>query len=88
MMPLIPEWRVLDEPIKKLERVYDFKDFASALDFTSKIGAAAEEEGHHPALTTEYGKTTVRWWTHAIGGLHRNDLVMAAKTDRIYAGEL
>lgn len=47
------------------------------------MGNAAEAEGNHPAITTEYGKTTVTWWTHAISRLYRNDFIMAAKTDDI-----
>ena len=46
----------------------------------------AEEEGHHPALLTEWGRTTITWWTHKIKGLHRNDFIMAAKTDQLYQG--
>ena len=55
-----------------------------ALEFTKKVGALAEEEGHHPAPLTEWGSTTVTWWTHKITGLHRNDFIMAAKTDELY----
>ena len=47
------------------------------------VGEVAEAEGHHPALLTEWGKVTVTWWTHEISGLHRNDFIMAAKTDAI-----
>jgi 4a-hydroxytetrahydrobiopterin dehydratase len=54
------------------------------LEFTKKVGELAEEEGHHPALLTEWGRTTVTWSTHKIKGLHRNDLIMAAKTDELY----
>jgi 4a-hydroxytetrahydrobiopterin dehydratase len=86
LLPLIPEWQILEEDVPKLERVYKLKDFASALEFTNKIGAVAEEEGHHPTLTTEWGRVTVQWWTHKIKGLHRNDFIMAAKTDRLYEG--
>lgn len=80
----IPNWEIIklnDE--KRLERTYEFPDFQSALDFTNKVGAAAEAEGHHPALLTEYGKVTVTWWTHSISGLHENDFIMAAKTDEL-----
>jgi 4a-hydroxytetrahydrobiopterin dehydratase len=81
----IPAWGIVEhEDIQRLERVYTFNDFASALSFTNKIGALAEAEGHHPALLTEWGKVTVAWWTHKIGGLHRNDFIMAAKTDETY----
>lgn len=83
----IPEWTVVErERIPRLERVFGFANFVDALAFTNAVGALAEEAGHHPALTTEWGRVTVAWWTHAIAGLHRNDFVMAAKTDERYAG--
>jgi 4a-hydroxytetrahydrobiopterin dehydratase len=81
----LPDWRLVESHgVRRLERVFTFADFASALAFTNRVGAVAEEEGHHPALLTEWGRVTVTWWTHAIGGLHRNDFVMAAKTDALY----
>jgi 4a-hydroxytetrahydrobiopterin dehydratase len=73
------------EGIKRLERTFKFKNFVQALAFTNKVGELAEAEGHHPAILTEWGKVTVTWWTHKIRGLHRNDFVMAAKTDRLYS---
>src|SRR5689334_16044588 len=80
-----PEWTIVErDDIKRLERVFRFKDFVTALAFTNKIGAIAEEEGHHPAILTEWGRVGVAWWTHKIGGLHRNDFIMAAKTDEAY----
>ncbi|VEP17068.1 Putative pterin-4-alpha-carbinolamine dehydratase (fragment) [Hyella patelloides LEGE 07179] len=51
--------------------------------FTQAVGDIAEQEGHHPLLTTEWGKVTVAWWTHTINGLHQNDFIMAAKTDSL-----
>ncbi|GCE13469.1 4a-hydroxytetrahydrobiopterin dehydratase [Tengunoibacter tsumagoiensis] len=81
----IPEWIIMKrEDLQRLERVYSFKDFVTALDFTNKVGALAEKEGHHPAILTEWGKVGVAWWTHAISGLHRNDFIMAARTEEIY----
>jgi 4a-hydroxytetrahydrobiopterin dehydratase len=86
LLPEIPEWQLIEvDGIKRLQRVFAFDDFAQALAFTDRVGAVAEEQGHHPALLTEWGRTTVTWWTHKIKGLHRNDFVMAAKTDRLYA---
>jgi 4a-hydroxytetrahydrobiopterin dehydratase len=80
----IPGWRVVErDGVRRLERVFTFPDFAAALAFTNRVGAAAEAEGHHPALLTEWGRVTVTWWTHAIGGLHRNDFIMAARTDAL-----
>ena len=83
--PQVPDWEIVElDDIKRLRRVFSFDDFAHALDFTTQVGALADEEGHHPALLTEWGRTTVTWWTHKIRGLHRNDFVMAAKTDVLY----
>ena len=79
-------WEVKEvNGMKRLEKVFKLKNFAQALEFTNKIGAIAEEENHHPLLITEYGRVTVDWWTHVIKGLHKNDFIMAAKTDELYS---
>jgi 4a-hydroxytetrahydrobiopterin dehydratase len=84
LLPRVPEWQLVErEGIKRLERVFGFRNFAEALAFTEEVGGRAEKEGHHPALLTEWGRVTVTWWTHKIGGLHRNDFIMAAKTDEL-----
>lgn len=86
LLPEVPEWRIETRgDVDRLERVFAFPDFAAALAFTNRVGALAEEAGHHPALLTEWGRVTVSWWTHKIGGLHRNDFIMAARTDRAFA---
>ncbi|MGB3615066.1 MAG: 4a-hydroxytetrahydrobiopterin dehydratase [Elainellaceae cyanobacterium] len=80
----IPDWETIHvDGEARLQRVFDFSDFQSALAFTQRVGDIAEAEGHHPALLTEWGKVTVTWWTHAINGLHENDFIMAAKTDEL-----
>jgi 4a-hydroxytetrahydrobiopterin dehydratase len=80
----IPNWEIVTiAGIERLRRVFKFRNFAEALDFTNRVGVLAEQEDHHPALLTEWGRVTVQWWTHAIGGLHRNDFIMAAKTDEL-----
>ena len=85
LQPQVPEWQVKEvDGVKRLERVFKFKNFAQALEFTNKVGAIAEEEDHHPLIITEYGSVTLNWWTHIIKGLHQNDFIMAAKTDEIY----
>jgi len=84
LRPEIPGWDLVDvDGVRRLQRVFRFDDFAQALAFTDSVGALAEAEGHHPALLTEWGRVTVSWWTHKIKGLHRNDFVMAAKTDAL-----
>lgn len=85
LSPMIPDWRIVErDGEKRLERTYKFPDFTQALAFTNRIGQLAEEENHHPALLTEWGKVTATWWTHKIKGLHRNDFIMAAKSDQVY----
>ena len=83
--PLVPHWQLVDcAGERRLQRVFTFKDFAQALVFTNKVGALAEIANHHPAILTEWGRVTVSWWTHKLHGLHRNDFIMAAKTDAAY----
>lgn len=87
LKPQIPEWAVVTrDGVPRLERAFKFRDFASALAFTNQVGRIAEEQDHHPAILTEWGRVTVTWWTHAIKGLHQNDFIMAAKTDQLYGG--
>jgi len=81
----VPEWQIVEVgDIPRLQRAYSFRDFAQALAFTNRVGDLAETADHHPAVLTEWGRTTVSWWTHKIAGLHRNDFIMAAKTDELY----
>jgi 4a-hydroxytetrahydrobiopterin dehydratase len=78
-------WDVQEvDGMKRLSKTFKFKNFADALEFTNKVGAVAEEENHHPLIATEWGKVTLQWWTHKIGGLHKNDFIMAAKSDELY----
>jgi 4a-hydroxytetrahydrobiopterin dehydratase len=84
LKPQVAQWEIIERAgINRLKREFKFKNFVQALEFTNQVGELAEQQDHHPALLTEWGKTTVTWWTHAIKGLHKNDFVMAAKTDQL-----
>ena len=86
LMPNIPDWSVIVvDDVMQLSREYEFKNFEQAMAFSNRVGEIAEAEGHHPAILTEWGKVTVTWWSHKIMGLHKNDLIMAARTDEVYA---
>ena len=78
---LRPGWQVVNE--HHLEREFKFKDFREALDFTNKVGALAEAQGHHPDFYLAWGKVKLHLWTHKIDGLTESDFVMAAKIDRL-----
>ncbi|MBM3939650.1 MAG: 4a-hydroxytetrahydrobiopterin dehydratase [SAR202 cluster bacterium] len=87
LRPSVPEWRVVTEgSAKALWRSFRFRGFSDALAFANEVGRIAEEQGHHPVMTIELRKVTVVWTTQAIHNLHRNDFIMAAKTDQLHAG--
>ncbi len=73
-------WTIDDVAI---ERTFEFRNFNAAFGFATRIALLAEHEGHHPDMEVGWGRVRVRLTTHAIGGLSRNDLVMAAKIDRL-----
>ncbi len=81
-------WRTCEKDDElRLEKIFKFDDFRKAVAFTNRIAQVANEEDHHPAILTEWGKVTVTWWTHKIKGLHQNDFIMAAKTERLYGDQ-
>ena len=82
--PQVSDWQVIEvDGVKRLQRVFKLKNFIEAVAFTNKVGMIAEKEDHHPLIITEWGRVTVQWWTHKIRGLHKNDFIMAAKTDEL-----
>lgn len=84
LLQQIPEWTLIEvDGIKQLQRQYKFKNFVLAMAFANELAEISEAEGHHPGILVEWGKVTVTWWSHSIKGLHRNDFVMAAKTDSL-----
>ena len=88
LSPHIPDWDIdSHDGVQRLRRTFRFRDFASATAFARGVAESAEEEGHHPRIVLEWGRVRVDWWTHKIRGLHRNDFIMAAKTDMIYTHE-
>ncbi len=78
-------WRLVEEKgVKKFRKEFSFKNFIDALSFTNAIGAESEEQNHHPDILTQWGKVTLTWWTHKIKGLHKNDMIMAKKSDDLF----
>jgi 4a-hydroxytetrahydrobiopterin dehydratase len=83
---VIPEWEIIQEGrIDKLKRSFKTKDYFETIKIVNAIAEIANSEDHHPILLVEFNLVTVWWWTHKIEGLHHNDLIMAAKTDEIFA---
>ena len=78
----LPDWRIIEE--HHIEKNFVFKDFKNALDFVNRIGAVAEEEGHHPDVCFGWGYVKVTSYTHKIAGLVESDFILAAKVDELY----
>ena len=77
----VPQWTAPNE--HHLRREFRFPDFQQALDFVNRVGAVAEQQGHHPDMLLSWGKVEVTLWTHKIDGLTESDFIMAAKIDRL-----
>jgi len=78
----VPQWNVVNE--HHITRRFTFPDFVKALAFVNKVGALAEEQGHHPDILLTWGKAEITLWTHKVDGLTESDFVMAAKIDRLH----
>jgi 4a-hydroxytetrahydrobiopterin dehydratase len=77
----VPDWKVVNG--HHLQREFRFPDFKQALEFVNRVGAIAEQQGHHPDILLAWGKAEITLWTHAIEGLTESDFIMAAKIDRV-----
>lgn len=77
----LPTWEVVNH--HHLHRVFATKNFAESLVLANRIGALAEQEGHHPDLLVAWGKLGVDIWTHKIDGLNQSDFILAAKIDAL-----
>ena len=73
----------LNAAATRIERRFTFRDFVEAIDFVNRVGALAEQEGHHPDISFGWGYCNVVLYTHKIKGLHENDFIMAAKIDQL-----
>lgn len=78
----VSDWKVIDE--HHITKTFLFPDFKTALDFVNRVGAVAEEEGHHPDLTLTWGKVDVKTYTHKIDGLTESDFILGAKIDQLF----
>jgi 4a-hydroxytetrahydrobiopterin dehydratase len=92
LLPQVSSWKVVQEPAggqlqpPRLQRRFAFKDFIGAMAFVNRMAEIAEAQGHHPDFTVHYNLVDVSLWTHDVGGLSRNDFILAAKIDGLGAG--
>jgi 4a-hydroxytetrahydrobiopterin dehydratase len=74
-------WSVVEE--HHLRKVFKFANFREAQEFVNKVGALAEEQGHHPDICYGWGRAEITIWTHKIDGLTESDFILAAKIDQL-----
>jgi len=80
----LPDWRITqDHGVDTLVREFRLPGWGGAMAFANRVAALADEQDHHPAMFVEWGRVTLYWWTHKIGGLHQNDFIMAARSDAL-----
>jgi 4a-hydroxytetrahydrobiopterin dehydratase len=77
------KWQ-LSEDGRALTRQVTFKTFGRAMAFLNRMAEIAEREGHHPDFClSRWNQVRLSLTTHAIGGLSRNDFVLAAKLQAV-----
>ena len=81
----VPEWKVVEE--HHITKTFLFPDFKTALDFVNRVGAVAEQEGHHPDIALAWGRVDVKTYTHKIDGLTESDFILAAKVDQEFSAK-
>jgi 4a-hydroxytetrahydrobiopterin dehydratase len=70
----------------EIRREFTSKSFNAAFGLATRIALLAESQNHHPELQVAWGRLVVRLTTHSVGGLSRNDFIMAARIDRPAGG--
>jgi 4a-hydroxytetrahydrobiopterin dehydratase len=76
----LPQWKQED---KALIRVQTFPEYKDALDFVYQVGLAAEENDHHPDITMNFKRVTVKYWTHTARGITALDFKMAGIVEKL-----
>ena len=75
----------LDAAAKTISKDFRFPDFHHTLGFINAVGFIANQQDHHPDIDAGYGHCKLRWSTHDVGGLSRNDFICAARVDALVA---
>lgn len=77
------DWEI-EDPSGVLKRSFAFSDYHETISFTNAVAWIAQGEDHHPDMEVGYNRCTVRFITHAVGGLSPNDFICAARVDALF----
>ncbi len=82
LMPEVSAWQVnTDHTV--ISRRFQFKGFYKTMAFVNAIAWIANQENHHPDMEIGYNYCIVKFTTHAINGLTKNDFICAAKINQL-----
>ncbi len=84
LLTQVSDWQA-DAERRSISREFRFKNFHETMAFVNALAWIAHREDHHPDLAVGYNRCTVRYSTHAIGGLSPNDFICAARIDTLLA---
>ena len=76
----VPRWTLAE---KQIEREFKFKNFRDSMDFVNVGPDIVNQQDHHPDIFISYNRVQLSFSTHKVGGLSRNDFIVAAKIDRL-----
>lgn len=79
---ILPGWSLSDDG-KTISKDFGFKNFYRTMACVNAIAWIANREDHHPDMEVGYAHCLVRYTTHDVGGLSRNDFICAAKVEAL-----
>jgi 4a-hydroxytetrahydrobiopterin dehydratase len=77
---LSPPWDLIDTN-RAIEHVFRFNNYYETMAFCNIAAQIAHQQDHHPVMTIEYNRCTIRYSTHSVDGLSLKDFICAAKTN-------
>ena len=84
LLPQIADWQVSTDG-KLISRRFTFKGFYKTMAFVNAIAWVANQENHHPDMEVGFNYCLVKYTTHAVDGLTKNDFICAAKVNNLLA---
>jgi 4a-hydroxytetrahydrobiopterin dehydratase len=82
LLAQVPAWKGAADG-KSIEREFRFKDYYETVAFVNATAWIANHQDHHPDIELHYNRCVMRYATHKIGGLSRNDFICAARVDAL-----
>jgi 4a-hydroxytetrahydrobiopterin dehydratase len=84
LLPQVKDWEVSKDE-QSISKRFSFKGFYKTMAFVNAVAWIANQENHHPDMEVGYNYCVIKYTTHAINGLSKNDFICAAKVDRLEA---